>query len=139
MDAGELGEFVADEIVALHREFEAWFRGDLMDLGRVEAALAEDFTFISPGGGVVARAELMEGLRKGRGTRPIRIRIENPTLRFAGSGIVAATYEEWHEHADYTTGRQSSALFSVDADTPGGLRWRLVHETWITPPPRWAG
>ena len=124
------------EIVALHRFFEAWLRGDeTVDFSRVETSLAEDFTFLPPNGGVVNRTELLEGLRQSHGERQVRIRIENPVIRWAAGPAVLATYEEWHDHAEYTTARRSSALLTTDDGAPGGYVWRLVHETWMQPPP----
>lgn len=134
----DLAGQVAREITDLHVEFERWFRGEAPDLARVEAALADDFTFVSPRGGVVGRAELLQGLRKGRGTRQIRIHVRNPTVRWHDGDAVLATYEEWHDDADYATGRLTTALFTLDPAAPGGLRWRHVHETWITPPAGWV-
>ena len=64
-----------------------------------------------------------------------QLSIENATVRWSGGGAVVATYEEWHDHADYTTARQSTVVFTLDDAAPGGLSWRLVHETWKIPPP----
>ena len=134
----ELSKLVSEEIEVLHETFEAWFRGDLDDLRRVELALADDFTFISPRGDVVDRADLMAGLVAAKGGREMRIRIEEPTVTWRAAHAVLATYQEWHDHADYTTGRQTTVLFWIEESTPGGLLWRHVHETWITPPPTWV-
>lgn len=127
---------VSNEIIALHAEFERWLRGEGSDdFSRIESSLADDFTFISPNGDSVARNELLEGLRGTRGHRRIRIRIENPVLHWIGDGAVLATYEEWHEHADYETARRSTVLLEVSEAAPGGLVWRHVHETWMVAPP----
>jgi hypothetical protein len=107
-------------------------------LARVEAALGADFTIVPPRGCIVPRAELMAGLEQERGTRQIRIRVENVEVRWQARDAVLATYEEWHEHATYTTTRLSTVLFSIDDTAPGGLRWQHVHETWIQPPPTWT-
>jgi len=134
----ELQRLVADEIDALHVAFERWFRGDLDDLHRVELALSHDFTFISPRGDTVPYDKLMDGLQNARGSRDLRIRIEKPQVQWKAAHAVLATYEEWHDHADYSTGRQTTVLFCIEESTPGGLLWRHVHETWITPPPAWV-
>lgn len=133
-DAG-MHEMVAREIVALHVEFEQWFRGDLENLNRVRAVLADDFTFVSPQGTIVQLADLLAGLEESRGSREIGIRIENPIVHWRTSGAILATYQEWHDHSEYQTTRQTTALFTIDDSAPGGLMWRHVHETWITPPP----
>lgn len=132
----QLTEQVVAEIVALHREFESWFRGESDDSSRIQASIPPDFTFLSPGAEIVPADTLVAGLLDGHGSRQIRIRIENPVIRWSDGSAVLATYEEWHDHADYTTARQSTVLFTIDAAAPGGLRWRHVHETWIKAPPR---
>ncbi len=135
MSETALSARVTAEIEALHVEFERWMRGASNSLGRIEATLLEDFTFISPQGDVVDGGELRENLRGAHGTRQIRIRIENAVVRWSGPAGVVATYEEWHDHDDYTTARQATVLFTQDETAPGGLRWRHVHETWKIPPP----
>lgn len=138
MTAADLRELVTHEIVALHVEFEQWFRGDLENLNRVDVVLAEDFLFVSPRGDVVDRSAVLDGLRSGRGSRELQIRVENPTVRWHSGDVIVATYEEWHVHPDYTTSRLSTAVLTLDETAPGGLVWRHVHETWMTPPPTWV-
>ncbi|MCP3973537.1 MAG: hypothetical protein GY720_03475 [bacterium] len=136
MTEAELADQVSAEIVALHNEFERWFRGESDDPTRMLASIPADFTFISPGSEVVPTDVLVAGLLASHGSRQIRIRIDNPIVRWSEGSAVLATYEEWHDHADYTTARQTTVLFTIDAAAPGGLRWRHVHETWIQPPPQ---
>ncbi len=126
---------VAAEIEALHAEFERWFAGATDDFGRIRSSMADDFTFVSPGGDVVDAGPLLADLTAARGSRQMRIRIENVTVRWAGDSAVIASYEEWHDHTDYTTARQSTALLTEDEAAPRGLLWRHVHETWKIPPP----
>ncbi len=131
----DLDQRIAAEIAALHVEFERWLRGESDSFARIEASLASDFTIVPPGGGVVSLAPLLEGLRREHGERRIRIRIENVILRWHAGDAALATYEEWHDHEDYTTARAATVLFSVDRQAPGGLLWRHVHETFQIPPP----
>jgi len=127
---------IAEEIVALHAEFERWMRGEPgASLDRVEACLGPDFTFVAPQGRLIERAQLMEGLRQSRGTSQLRIWIQSPICRWSDDVAALATYQEWHERPDYTTSRRATVLFEVDAAAPGGLMWRHVHETWLEPPP----
>ncbi len=126
---------VTAEIEALHAEFERWFAGATDDFERIRSSMAEDFTFVSPRGDVVDAGALLEDLTAARGSRQMRIRISNVTVREAGNSTVIATYEEWHHYADYTTARQSTALLTEDEAAPRGLLWRHVHETWKLPPP----
>jgi len=129
---------VVAELATVHGVFERWLRGAADSLDRVEAALAHAFTIVSPRGTVLTREDLLHGLADARGSRRIRIRVENPRVRWTGGAAVLATYEEWHDHEGYSTARQSTALFTRDGSAPGGVRWQHVHETWITPPPTWT-
>lgn len=44
--------------------------------------------------------------------------------------VTVCRYEEWQTTPDGENGRVSTVVFRVDADTPGGLSWVNVHETW---------
>jgi hypothetical protein len=131
-----LSKQVELEIVRLHAEFERWLRGESDDPTAIEAVFAPGFTFVSPQGDVLSGTEMRENLREARGARQIRIRVENVVVRSSTADAVVATYEEWHDHAAYTTARQSTAAFERDEAAPAGLRWCHVHETWKIPPPR---
>jgi len=138
MNNASLTALVAAEIEALHVEFELWFGGESKTLSRVESVLAADFHLVSPRGDIVALDDLLAGLRAARNSRHISIRIEQPAVLWHDSTTVLATYQEWHDHTDYSTARQTTVLFSLDDAAPGGLQWRHVHETWIMPPPTWV-
>jgi hypothetical protein len=121
------------EIVGLHDFFEGWLGGTLPDTDdafeRFERTIGEAFTFIDPDGRFLERAELVAHLRAAHGARPgLRIRIENPRIRHETCGLTIATYEEWQEAGDKTTGRLSSAVFR---DRGEGVEWVHVHETWL--------
>ena len=126
---------VAREIEELHQFFADWYHGQAESIDRVERALADDFTMVSPSGALVARAEVIAGIVENRGKTTIGIEVRQIQVRLIDDDEALATYEEWHHHADYSTSRQSSALFSRDSAAPHGWSWRHVHETWITPPP----
>ena len=83
----------------------------------------------------MAEVRLLAGLREGRGAHSFTIGIENVQVRWQRGNLLAASYEEWHFHSDYTTTRQSSVVMERDDQAAGGWRWLSVHETWITPPP----
>lgn len=136
MTESSLSDQVRAEIIELHVEFERWFRGESDSPARIEASIPEEFTFITPQGDVVDGVTLRKNMRAGRGARQLRIRIENVVVRWSEGDVVIATYEEWHDHDDYTTARQSTVVFAVDDSAPGGLLWRHVHETWKIPPPK---
>ena len=133
----DIARRVTAEVEQLHDTFERWFQGELDDLSRVEAALSPDFGFVTPRGDIIDRDTVMAGLAAGRGSRHIRIEIRQVAVRRYDSTSALATYEEWHHHADYTTTRCSSVTFEFDVAGPNGVRWRHLHESWITPPPTW--
>ena len=127
------------EIEALHARFEEWFRDDPeADFGEIAAALPPDFVFCGPNGETGRGSDLVVNLEQARGSRDITIRIENVQMVLETDDVGVARYEEWHDHADYTTTRQSTVVFVVDESRPHGLQWRLVQETWKTPPPHRA-
>lgn len=125
------------EIDELHRFFEAWFAGRLPatseSFARVDVALSEDFEIVGPSGDLSARGPLLERLRAAHGVDDaLRIRVENGRVRtLEPGGLLLAVYEEWHETEDGPRGRLSSALFRPWPETPNGLQWLHVHETWL--------
>jgi len=123
------------EIRRLHREFERWFAGESDDFGPIEAAFSDDFTFVAPNSDVMTLGPLLDGIRAHHGDRLLRIQIEQVAVRQIGDDSLVATYEEWHDHDDYSTARQSTVVFGRDDGAANGLLWRHVHETWKVPPP----
>ena len=125
------------EIVELHEFFVGWLGGALPAtdgvFSRLTDTVAEEFLLIGPNGERTPRARLIAELRAGHGSRSgWTMWIENAELRFRAAGLVVATYEEWQRYADGTiTGRVSTAVFRERADTPNGLAWLHVHETWL--------
>ncbi|NJM06593.1 hypothetical protein HC891_10990 [Candidatus Gracilibacteria bacterium] len=90
------------------------------------------FAIITPGGELVERVSLLHNLRSAHASRPgMRIWIVNPQLRMRQGMLTLATYEEWQEVNSVTTARVSSVLFADQHDTPNGVRWLHVHETWM--------
>ena len=134
-DGSTLAAAIERTIVELHAVFEQWFRAERDDIARVHETLHDAFTFITPQGACVDRASLMANLATARGARMLRIRVRDVRVLWVGADTAVATYEEWHDHDAYTTGRASTAVFAIDADAPHGVRWRHLHETWIKPPP----
>ena len=122
------------EIVELHEFFEGYFLGDLDadDVGRLEVALAPDFTIVGPGGGESSRAQTVTAIRAGHAhTSQLKISIDDARVVVELPDVVVARYVEHQEHADSITDRLSTVVFSRAPDAPNGLRWRTVHETWL--------
>lgn len=126
-----------DEVVDLHRFFERWYRGEPdahgEEFARVSDVLAEDFRMVTPEGAVVARSELLAGIRGGHGSKEdFRIRIENLVYRMGvRGGVAVVTYEEWQEEGGEDRGRVSTAVLHERPDAPNGVEWLHVHETWL--------
>ena len=128
------------EVLELHQFFQEWFNGTLENteaaFERFDSVMADDFEIINPEGqkssraGIIARLQAAHGFQA-NATPPMRIWIENLHSRPLPGGDQLVTYEEWQETGGITRGRLSSALFSSSADTPNGVQWHHVHETWL--------
>lgn len=126
-----------DEVVELHRFFQAWYRGEIdadgEAFGRVSEVLAEGFHRISPEGAMVPRSEILASIRRAHGSKPADfvIRTERCQFRAGSRRLGVVTYEEWHEEGGESRGRISTAVLQDRADTPQGVEWVHVHETWL--------
>ncbi len=122
------------EVTELHDFFEGYFLGTLPadDLVRLEAALADDFTILSPDGSVSTRDATIHAIRQGHDhTKSLKITITEPSLLIASDEVVVARYVENHELTNGSNHRWSIVAFRKDPDGPNGLRWVTVHETWV--------
>lgn len=120
------------EIIELHELFESYFLGNTDSLERMEAVLADDFTFVGPDANNTDRDGTIAAVKAGHAhTESLIIRTVEHSLLFEDSDIVAAEYVEEHELASRTNRRLSTVVFSRDDAAPNGLVWRRVHETWI--------
>ncbi|MCB1034010.1 MAG: hypothetical protein KDD47_09280 [Acidobacteria bacterium] len=129
---------IAAEVEELHRFFEGWFVGTLERSDEVFAqlpeALAPGFAIIGPSGRLVEREDLLVEIRRAHGAwQPLggRIRIENFRHRQSVQGLHVVTYEEHQAQGGTKTARLSSALLADAPESPRGLRWLHVHETWL--------
>lgn len=124
------------EVEQLHQFFQDWFRGELPEtdeaFARFETVMAAPFEMVVPSGRIVDRAAILEAVRKVHGKEPAaRIWIENHRHRFTIGNLSMVTYEEWQETDGDKRGRISSALMEVNDDTPNGVHWLHLHETWM--------
>ena len=126
------------EVEELHRFFEEWFAGTVEPTGkglqRFTAVLAEEFELISPDGRQTGRGALIGRIRKAHGThrdRGLRNVVEAIRVRAVGPALYLVHYEEWQQRDGCSRGRLSSALLRERADTPNGLEWVHVQETWL--------
>jgi hypothetical protein len=130
-----------NEVDELHAFFEQWFNGDLPPseaaLARFTDVMAPGFHIVSPDGAMRDRAAIIRLVREGHGSglvdgeRTVRIWIEHLALRAASDHVAVVTYEEWQQRGGEQSGRLSTAVLQNIRDTPNGLRWLHVHETWL--------
>lgn len=119
-----------DEVARLHRFFQDWFRGVIdQDQFAVAAdALVPDFTIIPPSGELVARDEILQGIRHHRGREPDGFRIDTMVRNCRQVGEVhIVTYEE-RQAGPRATIRLSTAVLTA---AEVGFKWHAVHETWV--------
>lgn len=126
------------EVHELHIFFETWFNGELPDedevFARLEHVLAPEFELVSPDGRRMDRTSLCRVLREAHGRvqgDPKRIWIEDVRVRDAGAQRWLVTYEEWQEGEGASRGRLSTALLGAAPETPNGVLWHHLHETWL--------
>ncbi len=126
------------EIVELHQFFQDWFNGAILNndvtFARFKEVIDPSFAIISPAGKLTTYDDLLSGLREAYAhseQNPGRIWIENVVVRQKEAAFVLATYEEWQSFNDVTNGRLSTVIFIPSSNSPNGLRWRHVHETWL--------
>ena len=126
------------EIWEFHEALVGWFSGTLprteQGFSGLADVIAEDFTLISPRGGVDKAAPLMAQIEKAHGVQSVdlfSIKIQNCRLIFADEAHCLGTYEERQERKGAPTVRLSTVLFRVRADRRNGREWLHLHETWL--------
>jgi len=130
------------EVEEFHVFFDDWFTGACPqseeDLeARHGSHLAPGFQLIYPGGGVLDRDGLIQGIRGAYAKSPgYKTQIRDVRLRPMGChGYLLVNYEEWQKNAVNSTppnnGRLSSAVFRIVSQDPIKLEWLHLHETWL--------
>lgn len=125
------------EIIGLHRFFEAWFRGGFSDrdrgFQRFAGVMDPGFVMVSPRGTSTPLDALSAGLRGAFGTWGAEesIEVSDVTLRHAHADLVLLTYVETQRTPDKETARTSTVLMRQREATPNGVGWLHVHETWM--------
>jgi hypothetical protein len=129
-------EAAAREIVDFHVCIERWFAArdpaDPALFQRIELALAESFSMITPDGRSLRRETVVAGLRAALGTRDTGFRIWIEQIRpvlIAGDHAVM-TYDECQHTGGRDTRRHATAVFIPDHSSLTGVAWLHVHETW---------
>jgi hypothetical protein len=124
------------EVEDLHAFFAAWLGGTPPEpdaFARVETALAPSFSLIGPDGRRASRDAVLAGLRAERGARGpgFTIRVEAPEPLVLEAPLVILAYRERQRRDGAETLRQSLAVFRADDDTPHGVQWLALQETWV--------
>ncbi len=125
------------EIEELHRFFVDWFCADTdpaADDSRFADVLAPEFLLISPGGVARDRTATIDLIRAARGSahgQDFAIWIERFDTRLLTDDLTLVTYEEHQRRNGKATVRLSTALFRRRPESPNGVEWLHVHETWL--------
>lgn len=128
------------EVVDLHAFFETWLGGSCPEteaaFARVESALADSFSMVSPDGRRLSRGDVAGWLRQAYGSRAahgaFRIAIREPDLLLLHPPLVVLGYVEEQELEGALIRRRSTAVLAAPAN-PGRPQWLALHETWIDP------
>ena len=124
------------QAIELHEFFQRWYHGtcEPAELATLEAALAEDFTMVLPGGRVIQRGAVIGRIAKGHGRDPhIRIAVDGFETLVRHMDLVIGRYEEHQQtQGSPPSHRVSTVVFRRRAGS-GTLRWLTVHETWTSP------
>ena len=125
------------EIKRLHEFFVEWFTAAIAqdEWERCHQVLAEDMVMISPSGAISNRSQLEEQLKAAYGShsgKEFIIDIRNIHLILAEENWCMLTYEEWQLLDAVSTSRRSTALFRSKEDTPHGVEWVHLQETWMS-------
>ena len=142
-----LARSVLEEVVALHGFFEAWLGGTESNtpaaFARVETALAETFTMVSPEGRRLPRAEVLDKLRQAYGSQgrrgAFKIAVREPEVLHLDPPLVVLGYIEEQKGDGGLTRRRSTAILAAAAQHGGRPQWLALHETWIAADPRSPG
>jgi hypothetical protein len=128
------------EVVELHAFLVGWMTAavprSVATFARFADVLADGFALISPRGVFTERRPLLRELEAaygihGAGEVPFNIEVRNFRHRYTEGMLCLVTYEEWQQLAGAATGCLSSAWFRARSDTPHGVEWLHVHETWL--------
>ena len=138
-----LAQAVLQEVADLHAFFEAWLSGKAENtnavFSRVESALGEEFTMVSPSGQRLQRPDVIGWLWGTHGARAsqgsFHIAIAEPEVLLLRPPLILLGYVEEQTVGNVVTRRQSTALFEVSIEGGQRVRWLALHETWIGPNP----
>lgn len=125
------------EVREFHYFLERWMGAkmpyDRAAIQRLGESFDPDCVLVSPRGTVEMGEVFRLRLVNAYGTSPnIRIWITDFSLEKQYIPFTLVRYSEWREELGQITGRISSVLFIDVPKSPFGVRWRYIHETWLT-------
>ena len=129
------------EVVELHGFLVHWMAGAVprsaAAFARFSDVLADGFALISPRGEITERRPLLRELEAAhavyRAEDPnFRVEVREFRHRRTEGPWCLVTYQEWQHLSGTAIGRLSSAWFRARSDTPHGVEWLHVHETWLS-------
>lgn len=128
-----MSDHVANEVIDLHRFFQAWFTGSVektrKEYARFADTMADGMFMIPPGGNVMKRDDALEIFWQLHGANDptFKIEVKNIEIREVTDSLYLVTYEEWQQTPEETA-RVVTALLQ---DKPTGLQWLSAHESWL--------
>jgi hypothetical protein len=128
-----MSDYISNEVVELHRFFEAWLTGVLdktrEEYQRFENAMAEDFVMVPPDSNVLPRHVIMDTFWGEHGSKasPFGIKIRNLVARPLPGSLYLVSYEEWQ----FTPQESARISTAVMQESDSGIRWLSVHESWL--------
>ena len=131
-----LTDLAIREVVELHEFFCAWLRphnGSQLDPARFERAFAPEFRLVGPDGRARECGTIIAWLHDLKGGRGADFRMEVSDFRAVWSqgDAILLEYVETQYLQGKTTQRQSTALLKRAPDSPIGLVWVHLQETWL--------
>ncbi|MFG3704716.1 hypothetical protein ACGF7U_08265 [Micromonospora sp. NPDC047670] len=124
-----------DEIVQHHRFIESWLRGeaDPADIRPFLDMHTPDFTWYDPDGSLKTLPDMAPMMKEAHGAAPgLVLEIRDRRVLLDEDGMVVAAYEEHQRTPTSSNARRAVVIFASAPDARNGLRWRHLHETWIT-------
>lgn len=124
------------EVRRMHTFIEDWIGGIRDDVSPFADALAPEFTFVPPDGVLRDRESAVAAMEDAGGahadsTPHFVIEIENAERQLSVYGMHLVTYEEYQRVDGDWQARTSSVWLRETADTPSGLEWVHLHESWL--------
>ena len=135
MGEGGIEELAGREVTVRHAFFADLFAGRMADDVRdvVERNFDADFYRICPDGSVQDRNGLVAMLELARGSvqADFAIVVDFEDVRALAGEAVLVRYLERQSSSGSQTARRATALFERGEESPNGVIWRFVQETWI--------